>query len=149
MTSQTFSPTSAPQPDDNQAIRKLTEDWLAAVRTKDIARLKNMVTEDVIFLPPGLPPIRGKQAVEAMYNSFFPQFTSIEQTVSIEEVMVAGDWAFAWGTERLVLVPKTAGASPIQMEGKGMSIMRRQPDGSWRFARGINNTVPRTTFQAQ
>lgn len=149
MTSQTFSPTSAPQPDDNQAIRKLTEDWLAAVRTKDIARLKNMVTEDVIFLPRGLPRIRGKQAVEAMYNSFFPQFTSIEQTVSIEEVMVAGDWAFAWGTERLVLVPKTAGASPIQMEGKGMSIMRRQPDGSWRFARGINNTVPRTTFQAQ
>lgn len=148
MTSRTVSQISPPQPDDKQAIRKLTEDWLAAIRTKDIARLTNMVTEDAVFLPPGLPPIRGKRAVEAMYNSFFPQFTSIEQTVAIEEVTVAGDWAFAWGTERLELVPKAAGASPIQMEGKGMSILRRQPDGSWKFARGINNTLPRTTPQA-
>jgi ketosteroid isomerase-like protein len=66
---------------------------LAAVRAKDVARLISMVTEDAIFLPPGFPPIRGRQAVEAMYNSFFPQFSAVEQTVSIEEVEVAGDWA--------------------------------------------------------
>ena len=79
-----------------------------------------------------------------MYRSFLPQFSSIEQTASLEEVEVAGDWAFAWGSESFVLVPR-GGGSPIQMQGAGMSILRRQPDGSWKFARGINNTLPRTT----
>ena len=138
-------PGSAPlaRGNDEQAIRKLTEDWLAAVRAKDIPRLSSMVTDDAIFMPPGLPPIRGKQAVETMYKSFFPQFASVEQTVSIEEIEVAGDWAFAWGTEQFVLVPQ-AGGAPIEMQGKGMSILRRQPDGSWKFARGINNTMPKS-----
>jgi uncharacterized protein (TIGR02246 family) len=135
--------TTLSQPDDEQAIRRLTKDWLAAVRAKDIARLTDMVTEDAVFLPPGLPPVRGKQAVAAMYASFFPQFSSVEQTVSMEEIQVTGDWAFTWGGERFVLVPRTGGP-PIQMEGKGMSILRRQPGASWRFARGINNTLPRS-----
>ena len=139
---QTPTETTLSPPDDEQAIRKMTEDWTASVRAKDIARLASMVTEDAVFLPPGLPPIRGKQAVEAMYKRFFPQFSSVEQTVSIEEIEVCGEWAFAWGTEGYVLVPQTDGPS-IQMQGKAMSILRRQPGGSWKFARGINNTLPR------
>jgi uncharacterized protein (TIGR02246 family) len=66
MTNPTSVPTPMPQLDDQQAIRKLAEDWAAAVRNKDVARPTNMITEDAVFLPPGLPPIRGKQAVEAM-----------------------------------------------------------------------------------
>lgn len=54
---------------------------------------------------------------------------------------VGGDWAFAWETDSFFLVPQ-AGGAPIQMHGKGMSILKRQPDGSRRFARGINNTPP-------
>lgn len=129
------------QREDREAISKLTEDWLAAVRAKDVDRLKEMVTDDVVFLPAGVPPIRGKQAVEAMYNSFLPQFSNVEQSVSTEEVQVAGDWAFAWGSETLILSPQGGGPA-IQMSGKGMSILRRQPDGSWKFARGINNAAP-------
>jgi uncharacterized protein (TIGR02246 family) len=142
MASEIHSQPPQPKADDQQDIRNLTEDWLEAVRTKNISRLTDMVTDDAIFLPPGLPAIRGKLAVEAMYNSFFPQFSSVEQRVSIEEVEVAGDWAFAWGTEHFTVLPK-AGGPPIQMEGKGMSILRRQADGAWKFARGINNTMPR------
>lgn len=126
---------------DQQAIRQLTEDWLVAVRAKDIERLAAMVTEDAVFLPPGFPPVRGREAVETMYRSFFPQFGSVEQTASLEEVEIAGDWAFAWGAERFVLVPQSGGP-PIEMQGKGLSILRRQPDGSWKFARGINNMQP-------
>ena len=131
-----------PRTADEQAIRKLTEDWLAAVRAKDIPGLSGMVSDDAVFLPPGFPPIRGRQAVETMYQNFLPQFSSVEQTVSIEEVQVAGDWAFVWGTEKFTLVPHSGGA-PIEMQGQGMSILKRQPDGSWKFARGINNALPK------
>jgi len=135
-------PAAWPRSDDEQAIRKLTEDWLAAIRAKDIPGLAGMVTDDAVFLPSGLPPIRGKQAVETMYRSFFPQFSSVEQTVSIEELEVVGDWAFAWGSEKFTLVPQ-AGGAPIEMQGQGMSILKRQTDGSWKFARGINNSLPK------
>jgi len=138
---------SEPSAYDRLAIEKLNTEWLDAMRTKDVARLLEMVTEDVVFLPPGYPPIRGKKNVEAMYHSFFPQFASVEQTVSVEELQVAGDWAFVWGTEALVLVPQS-GSAPIEMSGRGMSILRRQPDNSWKFARGINNSAPRPAPRA-
>jgi uncharacterized protein (TIGR02246 family) len=125
--------------DDRQAIQQLMADWNAAVRAKEVGALTAMVTEDAVFLPPGFPPIRGKQAVERMYTGFFPQFSSVEQTAIVEELEVAGDWAFAWGSETLTLVPQTGG-SPIHMQGKGMTILRRQADGSWKIARGINNS---------
>jgi hypothetical protein len=35
-----------------------------------------------------------------------------------------------------------AGGREVQLKGHGMSILRRQTDGSWNFARGINNLVP-------
>jgi uncharacterized protein (TIGR02246 family) len=125
---------------EDHAIRRFTEEWSAAVKAQDVARLTAMVTEDVVFLPPGFPPIKGREAVEAMYRTFFPQFSSVLQTVSIEEVGVSGEWAFVWGTEATVLTPRTGGP-PIEMLGKGMSILRRQPDGTWRFARAINNAA--------
>ncbi|SPE31519.1 putative ketosteroid isomerase homolog protein [Candidatus Sulfopaludibacter sp. SbA3] len=110
------------------------------MRAKDVARLAGMVTDDVVFLPARFPPIRGKQAVEATFTGFFAQFSSVEQTATVEEVQVAGEWAFLWGSETMVLVPNAGGPS-IQMQGKGMSILRRQTDGSWKFARGINNSA--------
>ena len=133
---------TAPEGNDKQAIQQVSADWIAAMNAKDIAKLMTMITEDIVFLPPGLPPIRGKHAVEEMYKAFFPQFSSVQQTAVLEEVEVADDWAFAWGTESTVLVLQAGGAS-IQMEGRGLSIFKRQPDGSWRFARSLSNSAPR------
>jgi ketosteroid isomerase-like protein len=56
MTIETPAPAARPPSDDEEAIRKLTEDWLAAVRAKDIPRLSGMVTDDAVFLPSGFPP---------------------------------------------------------------------------------------------
>jgi uncharacterized protein (TIGR02246 family) len=143
MTETTSVHAPSPQQDDKEAIQRLTEEWSAAMRRRDAASLISMITEDAIFLPPGFPPIRGRQAVQAMYDLFFPQFSNVEQTVSVEELEVAGEWAFIWGTESLVLAPP-AGGPPIEMQGKGMSILRRQQNGSWKFSRGINNSLPCT-----
>jgi ketosteroid isomerase-like protein len=74
-----------------------------------------------------------------MYRSFFPQFSSIEQEAVSEEIEMMGDWAFAWGRESIVLVPQGDG-TPIRMDGKGLSILKRQADGSWKCARAINNS---------
>jgi uncharacterized protein (TIGR02246 family) len=132
--------------DDKEVIRQFTTQWIAAVNTKDIPKLLSMLTEDVVFLPPGFPALRGKRSVEAMYNAFFPQFKSVEQTVVMEEVEVDGDWAFSWGTEKFVLVPERGGP-PVEMQSRGLSILRRQPGGSWKFARGLTQPIQPSTQQ--
>ena len=130
---------------DEQAVRRVSVAWVDAMKAKDVPRLLSMLTADVVFLPPGFPAIRGKAAVEAMYTSFFPQFSSVDLVATIEEVQVSGPWAFAWGTELLTLVPGTGGDA-IQVRSRGLSVLKREADGSWRFYRGL--TQPLTAAQA-
>jgi uncharacterized protein (TIGR02246 family) len=127
-------------PNNTEAIQRLTQRWIEAVKAKDIDRLLSLVTDDVVFLPPSWPPIKGKQAVGELYRSLFTQF-DVDQAAVIEEIELTGEWAFSWGTETLTLSP-LRGGQPIRTRGKGLTILRRQPDSSWKFARGINNLVP-------
>ena len=127
--------------DERRAIEQLNAAWLIAMNSKDVPGLMSMVTDDVVFLPPGMPPIQGRRAVEAMFLSFFPQFALVEQRSTMEELEVAGDWAFMWGSESLTLTP-TGGGPALRLDGKGMTVLKRHPDGSWKFARGINNALP-------
>lgn len=50
-------------------------------------------------------------------------------------------WAYAWGEETTLLTP-AAGGPAVRMRGFGFSVLRRGEDGSWRFARGIDNLAP-------
>jgi uncharacterized protein (TIGR02246 family) len=127
-------------PTSSEAIHQLSQRWIEAVKAKDIDQLLRLVTDDIGFLPPGMPPIKGKDAVSELYRSLFAQF-DVDQAAHSEETEVAGDWAYSWGTETLTLSPLAGGPS-VCLRGKGLTILRRQHDGSWKFARGINNSVP-------
>jgi uncharacterized protein (TIGR02246 family)/steroid delta-isomerase-like uncharacterized protein len=127
----------SPPHGDVHAIRTLAEHWQAAIRAKDLTLLLTFITDDAVFLAPKSPPIRGKQEVESLYRVVFATY-SIEQEFSYQEIRVIGDYAVAWGIDSVTLTP-TDGGDPVKGRGHGMSILRRQSDGSWRFARGINN----------
>jgi ketosteroid isomerase-like protein len=77
-----------------------------------------------------------------MYRSFFPQFSRVEPTATIEEVEILADWAIVWGTESLILVPARGGPA-LTLQGRGMTVLRRQNDSSWKLARGINDSSRR------
>ena len=129
---------------EREVILQLLEKWRLATAAKDIETILDLVAEDVVFLPSSLPPIRGKEAVEAMYRAFFPRYREISQEAAIEELHTAGDLAFLWGTDELRLVPED-GSAQTHMKGKGLSILKREADGSWKFWRGINNMTPQAS----
>jgi uncharacterized protein (TIGR02246 family) len=131
---------------DKNAILLLLDRWRVATRAKDIHAILELVTDDVVFLPSSVPPIKGKEEVGKMYRAFFPQYCEIKHEAIIEEIRVAGDWAFLWGTDELRLIPES-GETEIHMKGKGLSILQRQSDGSWRFWRGINNMTRQPTAE--
>src|SRR5262245_4371319 len=53
--------------------------------------------------------------------------------LEVQDIRIAGDWAFEWGYGSI----KTAKApNKVSIQyGKVMRVMKRQPDGTWRFAR--------------
>jgi uncharacterized protein (TIGR02246 family) len=121
----------------------LLDEWTAAVRAKDSAVLASLVTEDCIFLAPNAPPMRGRLTVQQLYQNLFARYELI-QLFRFEETQLIGEWAFAWGTDDITMTP-IAGGESVHFVGHGMSILRREPDGAWRFARGINNATRQTS----
>jgi uncharacterized protein (TIGR02246 family) len=122
-----------------EVIDDLLENWLAAINTKDVNALAALVTEDCVFLASGSAPILGRQQFKKAYLSLFQRY-DVEQTVHFEEIQSASDWAFGWGTDEIIVKP-LAGGPPVHFAGHNVSILRRESDGVWRFARGINNAI--------
>src|SRR5213592_1444194 len=50
----------------------------------------------------------------------------------IKDVQIVGDWAFEWG-----YFSYKDSSNPKPMRGKVLRVMKRQTDGSWKFARVI------------
>ena len=124
---------------DRAAIQQLGQDWVEAVHHGDVDRLLDLVTDDAVFMPHNAPSIVGRAAVEQAYRAVFAAF-EVDQTFAPEEIQVGGGWAFVRGTDAIEMKPR-AGGDPVVVRGRGISILRRVEDDSWKFARGITNTA--------
>jgi ketosteroid isomerase-like protein len=57
----------------------------------------------------------------------------------VQDIQIAGDWGFEWGYGSY----KTAKGDKVSIEyGKLLRVMKRQPDGTWRFARVMALPAP-------
>jgi uncharacterized protein (TIGR02246 family) len=126
---------------DVAAIQTLVQTWGAAVEADDIAGILALYTDDIVQMPPDAPANRGKQAIEKFYSGGLKLFSfavtwPVEGT---EEVIVADGWAFYISEYIERLTPK-AGGEEIEESGKIIEICKKQPDGSWKFAREIWNS---------
>lgn len=64
---------------------------------RNIDRILDLVTDDVVFMPPNALSIIGRTALEQTYREFFAKL-EVDQTFAPEEIQVGGDWAFARAT---------------------------------------------------
>lgn len=119
---------------DEQAIRQLVATWLSASKAGDTEKVLSLMSEDVVFLVPGQPPMRGKAAFAAG-QAALQQF-HIESTSEIQEVKVFGEWAYLWTQLSVVVTPTNAGA-PIKRSGNTLSILQKQA-GAWVVVRDAN-----------
>jgi ketosteroid isomerase-like protein len=53
--------------------------------------------------------------------------------MEIQDLQIAGDWAFEWAY--FSLKENTAEGKVSTGQGKVLRVLHRQPDGSWKFAR--------------
>jgi ketosteroid isomerase-like protein len=123
---------------DQAAIRKVSEDGLRMLSAPEIdfeAFVKFYFTEDAMTLPSHEPAVQGRASQIAWYKAY-PPFELKEEILEIDG---RGDLAYARVSFSLkVTVPGST--EPIVDTGKGIRILKKQKDGSWKVARDIYNS---------
>jgi uncharacterized protein (TIGR02246 family) len=96
-----------------------------------------LMSDDVVFLVTGQPPMIGKAAfaaaMRAQSGQGRPQF---EGKSEIQEIQVFGDWAWLRTTLTVVITPP-GGAQQVTRAGHTLSILKKQ-NGRWLLARDAN-----------
>ncbi len=123
---------------EEESIRRTLRALTDAVSRADYDAVLGMITDDAVFWTADAPAIQGKAALEAAYAGLAPY--RVHQDFEVEELQVCGDWAFVRGYESFTLDPKDGKGQRIEVKRRrAISILRRQPDGSWKTARGMTN----------
>lgn len=122
---------------DEQEIRQLVSTWMEATKAGDSQTVLGLMTDDVIFLRPGHPPMVGKSAFAAAApppsNEQKPRF---DGTSEVQEIKVLGDWAFMW-SKVSVVVTMPGSDPPVTRAGDVLTIFRKE-NGKWLLARDAN-----------
>jgi uncharacterized protein (TIGR02246 family) len=121
---------------DEQAIRSAVQRWMTASADGDLPRVLELMDDDVVFLGPGRPPMRGKasfaEASKAMEGK-----ARIEGASDIQELQVSGEWAYVW-TQLTISMHPSGGNAPTLRSGPGLSVWRKKADGRWVIFRDAN-----------
>jgi uncharacterized protein (TIGR02246 family) len=130
----------AGQEKDMAAIQNFLKQDIAATLSQDQTALAELWTNDAVRLGPGAPVDIGREAIRATnarFKAALPGLRVISYEPEVKDITITGDWAFYWGyfTARYV---ESAGGEEKRMRAKVLSVLRKQPDGSWKCARGMS-----------
>jgi uncharacterized protein (TIGR02246 family) len=124
---------------DEEQIRQVVATWMTASKAGDADTVLSLITEDVVFLVPGRPPMRKSEFAQALraQSQGGPKFDSSNE---IQEIKVLGDWAFMWTRLNVVVTPPDD-SPPIERAGHTLTILRKE-NGTWLLARDANLLSP-------
>ncbi|MDB5809234.1 MAG: ketosteroid isomerase [Betaproteobacteria bacterium] len=125
---------------DEQQIRELISTWMAATKSGDADTVLKLITDDVVFLIPGRPPMLKDEFAAALRAQAGNQAPKFDGYSEIQEIKVLGDWAFMW-TKLSVIATPPDGSPPMERAGHTLTVLRKE-NGKWRLARDANLLAP-------
>jgi ketosteroid isomerase-like protein len=126
---------------DIAAIDEVLVQYGTASSNGDLDLWLSLHADDVVKMGPNAPTIYGIEALRASNEFFFDNFT-VDGASYPEETYVDGDMGFTRGNYTLTITPK-AGGDPSYVDGKYLTICKRQADGSWKISHDCyNSNVP-------
>jgi uncharacterized protein (TIGR02246 family) len=118
-------------------VQKLHQDDITATLARDADALSALWDDDAVLLQPGAPPIAGKPAIRDFMKQAFlnsPSVKVVKYAPDIRDIQIVGNVAYEWGyfdaAQR-----SSADPAPQTLHAKFLRVMKRQPDGSWKFTR--------------
>jgi ketosteroid isomerase-like protein len=113
---------------DIQAIESLNRHDITAAPASDVDALVSQWTDDFVLIPPAGPVVRGRAANVAMIEQARPQlarFEPVAYEANFEEIIVAGDYAFACGEFKSAARPRDGGSDTVSPQ------WTQRADSSW------------------
>lgn len=120
-----------------EQISKRRAEWISAVNRSDLSRYAALVSENVVWFPPGQPPIEGRRGFEDWLKPFFENF-DYEFKLKDVSLRLDNDWAIETGVFETILTAKDARTS--RHEGEYVAFWHREPDGEWYLERYVDQS---------
>ena len=121
---------------DMAAIEKLHQEDIQVTLSQNEKGLADIWTDDAVrFNPPG-PPAVGKQAIQAeneMFHAKNPGFKVLSYTPKFSDIQIK-DGLACKGFEAESNFNMSPDSPPTRWRGQGFRVLKRQTDGSWKFA---------------
>jgi ketosteroid isomerase-like protein len=126
---------------DMAGIEELHRKDVAATLALDPKLLADLWTEDAVRLEPGGPAEVGLAAIHAndvKDITGHPGSKMLSYQPDIKDVQIVGDCAYEWDNFD-ASYKETADSKVETFHAKALRVLRKQPDGSWKFARVMWN----------
>lgn len=120
---------------DEQQIRELVARWHAASRDGDVDTVLTLMTDDVVFLVAGRPPMNKTEFAALSRGAAGHPAPALDSSFEIREIHVAGDLAYLWAQLAVTVLPPQG--PPVERAGHTLTILRRT-NGRWQIARDAN-----------
>jgi uncharacterized protein (TIGR02246 family) len=110
-------------------------EWRRLTAEGNLDGLLSLLTDDVVFLTPGNPPISKEDFAKGFRE--VSGKARIETKQDVKEIWSSGDIATAWSHLTVVLTPKEGGKTS-EASGYVLTVFRRSAAGKWLLARDAN-----------
>jgi uncharacterized protein (TIGR02246 family) len=122
--------------EEKAGIERLRKADIDATLTQDPGALSTLWADDGINLQtPGAPTI-GITALRKFYEKFrsaYPEFRVVEYSPEFKELQLVEGWAIELIDANATL-RMSAKDEPVRVQTKLVRVLKRQGDGSWKFA---------------
>lgn len=125
--------------DDQARIRATDSAFVAAANSGSVDGVLAVYASDAALLAPNLPPQKGRDAIRAYWAGFLEAY-NVRFEIGSDTIEGRGDLAYNLGHYRLTAVPKAKGSPGMADEGKFVEILKKQPDGSWKYVVDMYNS---------
>jgi uncharacterized protein (TIGR02246 family) len=122
---------------EGDKVIQSSKDWAKAALAGDVEKIISYWTEDAILISAGQPVLDGKPAIKKMVEDGYkmPGFRISWQPQQVE-VSESGDLAYLIENSQISFADSTG--KLITLNNKGVTIWRKQKDGSWKNAVDIS-----------
>jgi uncharacterized protein (TIGR02246 family) len=125
-----------------RAVDENYAQYSASINAGDADSWIELWDDGGVQMPPGTPAKVGKATILERRRAGSETYDYKDFVIKNEEVELLGDFGFARGTYSALLIPK-AGGEEIPIDGKYLTIFKKQADGTWKIYRdAFNSNVP-------
>ncbi|HYJ37322.1 MAG TPA: DUF4440 domain-containing protein [Chitinophagaceae bacterium] len=116
---------------EGKKLMELSREWSKSAATGDTAKILSYWADDAMVMPPGQPPLTGKDAIREMVvgSSKIPGFKISWEPKSVV-VSESGDLAYLLEENEISFNDSLGNA--IVQKNKAVTIWKKQSDGSWK-----------------